>query len=536
MSFELITLRFYHGGVMKIGKKGYKGKPYHGGEVYEFLDVDIDRSTAMLEIKSNYDTTLIAECLSHGDILDCFVCHFIADPVLVSPSLKYGESGVGVRASQNSRPNASFDAELEPTHEAQENASNLAPANSNTSSPVHSFTAPNTPPPTHQTPTLIHPSSDPTLDPVHSSSDLISDTVHPSNEQDSDRESLNGGFNGSDVDDELRSFREEKSKRKREGKGEKKLHYLIMSNGNNQMLPLAWAVVEVENKFTWNWFVNLLKEDLQLGDGTDLIIISDMQKGLKIVITDHLPNVEHKICVTQILANWSKRWRSIERKKCFWRCARSTFEAELKDNISYMKRKMPGRLGKKRKKEKGETSKTEKLSKRGIEMSCITCNNKGHNKRKCPLGASASGTNFTAGPSSRPAAGPSSRPPSGPSSSPRATPDAAPTSTQTAGPRATPVVAPTSTQTVGPRATPNALTGSEMGRPKVLLAEQEWLEWVYYTHKVVLLLLIERFRNVKSSAVVTGDLGHKPTCGVKWKGKQAMTSSQLEEMRGRKQM
>jgi len=46
----------------------------------------------------------------------------------------------------------------------------------------------------------------------------------------------------------------------------------------------------------------------------------------------------------------------------------------------------------------------------------------------------------------------------------------------------------------------------------------------------------ERFRNVKSSAVVTGDLGHKPPCGVKWKGKQAMASSQLEEMRGRKQM
>uniref|UniRef100_M1DDX4 Uncharacterized protein n=1 Tax=Solanum tuberosum TaxID=4113 RepID=M1DDX4_SOLTU len=27
----------------------------------------------------------------------------------------------------------------------------------------------------------------------------------------------------------------------------------------------------------------------------------------------------------------------------------------------------------------------------------------------------------------------------------------------------------------------------------------------------------ERFRNVKSSAVVTGDLGHKPPCGVKWR-------------------
>ncbi|WMV47450.1 hypothetical protein MTR67_040835, partial [Solanum verrucosum] len=339
-----------------------------------------------------------------------------------------------------------------------------------------------------------------------------------------------------------------------------------------------------------------------------------MQKGLEIAITDHLPNVEHRMCARHILTNWSKRWRGLERKKCFWRCARSTFEAELKDNISYMKRlgnnivnhllyynperwsklyfnftskcdvvdnnmaecfnswilaarhktiitmleeirvkmmkrirqmrefcntwicdispmamkvlqdnttksmkcnidgiqiqgmrkldpinyishwynretymktynyfiqpvmnlkmwpesqnisvipphvrKMPRRPGKKRKKEQGETSKTGKLSKRGIEMSCSTCHNKGHNKRKCPLGAPASGTSFTAGPSSRPPSGPaapSSRPPSGPA--------AAPTSTQTVVPAA----APTSTQIAGPRATPNAPTERGRGRPK----------------------------------------------------------------------
>ncbi|KAH0746519.1 hypothetical protein KY285_008176 [Solanum tuberosum] len=134
MSFELITLRFYHGGVMKIGKKGYKGKPYHGGGVYEFLDVDIDRTT--------------------------------------------------------------HEAQENAIHEAQEPASNPAPANSNTSSHVHSFTAPNTPLPTHQTLTPIHLSTDPTLDLVHPFSDPISDPVHHSNEQDSDRESLNWGGEG----------------------------------------------------------------------------------------------------------------------------------------------------------------------------------------------------------------------------------------------------------------------------------------------------------------------------------------------------
>ena len=44
------------------------------------------------------------------------------------------------------------------------------------------------------------------------------------------------------------------------------------------ILPLAWVVVEVENKFTWAWFVKFIKEDLQLGDGTYITLISDMQK------------------------------------------------------------------------------------------------------------------------------------------------------------------------------------------------------------------------------------------------------------------
>ncbi|KAH0716826.1 hypothetical protein KY290_013394 [Solanum tuberosum] len=188
---------------------------------------------------------------------------------------------------------------------------------------------------------------------------------------------------------------------------------------------------------------------------------------------------------------------------------------------------MPGRPGKKRKKEQGETSKTGKLSKRGIEMSCSTCHNKGHNKRKCPLGAPASGTSFTAGPSSRPPSGPA----------------AAPTSTQTV----VPAVAPTSTQIVGPRATPNAPTERGRGRPKGStekgsVASRTRMVGIGALHTQSGATIInpgmpsESFRNVKSSAVVTGDLGHKPPCGVKWKGKQAMTSSQLEEMRGRKQM
>lgn len=70
---------------------------------------------------------------------------------------------------------------------AQENVSNSspthAPVNSTTSSSIHSFTAPNTLPSTHQTPTSIYPYIDVTLDSFHHSTDPTLDPILSSNEQ-----------------------------------------------------------------------------------------------------------------------------------------------------------------------------------------------------------------------------------------------------------------------------------------------------------------------------------------------------------------
>ncbi|XP_060190514.1 uncharacterized protein LOC132619706 [Lycium barbarum] len=111
----------------------------------------------------------------------------------------------------------------------------------------------------------------------------------------------------------------------------------VYKDGNNQMFPLVWAVVEYENKSTWTWFIIILKEDLALGDGTDLTLITDMQKGLLVSIQDLLPAVEHRKCARHILANFSKEWRGLQRRQQFWRIAKSTFESQLRRNIELMK-------------------------------------------------------------------------------------------------------------------------------------------------------------------------------------------------------
>ncbi|CAN1134948.1 hypothetical protein LINPERHAP2_LOCUS8579 [Linum perenne] len=54
----------------------------------------------------------------------------------------------------------------------------------------------------------------------------------------------------------------------------------VGKDGNNQMFPIAWAVVEGENRDSWGWFITILQEELNLGDGSGWSIISDQQKVL----------------------------------------------------------------------------------------------------------------------------------------------------------------------------------------------------------------------------------------------------------------
>lgn len=63
-------------------------------------------------------------------------------------------------------------------------------------------------------------------------------------------------------------------------KGEVKGELLtaIGRDANNQVFPIAWAVVDVENKSNWTWFLELINDDLDLQGGTGLVVISDGHK------------------------------------------------------------------------------------------------------------------------------------------------------------------------------------------------------------------------------------------------------------------
>ncbi|XP_078448511.1 uncharacterized protein LOC144717061 [Wolffia australiana] len=98
----------------------------------------------------------------------------------------------------------------------------------------------------------------------------------------------------------------------------------VGKDGNNQMFPIAWAVVEGENEDSWTWFIELLMQDLGIFDGIDWTFMSDQQKGLGNAMAKLLPNAEHRNCARHIFANWKKGGHSIELlKNIFWRTMRS---------------------------------------------------------------------------------------------------------------------------------------------------------------------------------------------------------------------
>ncbi|XP_027088471.2 uncharacterized protein [Coffea arabica] len=104
-------------------------------------------------------------------------------------------------------------------------------------------------------------------------------------------------------------------------------------DANDCIYHVAYAVVETENKMSWNWFIEFLKFDLKIHDQKRWTCISDRQKGLDSAIQEILPGVEHKHCVRHLYNNFKKHHPSETLKGMFWACPRSScvnkFEAEM---------------------------------------------------------------------------------------------------------------------------------------------------------------------------------------------------------------
>lgn len=108
-------------------------------------------------------------------------------------------------------------------------------------------------------------------------------------------------------------------------------------DANNGMVPLAYAVVEIENRDSWGWFMQHLIMDLNLENSHHYVILSDKQKGLIDAVKDLLPNAEHRHCVKHLGENFRKKFPSLLLKEIFQSAARSTYEAKWRSEMNKMK-------------------------------------------------------------------------------------------------------------------------------------------------------------------------------------------------------
>lgn len=101
---------------------------------------------------------------------------------------------------------------------------------------------------------------------------------------------------------------------------------------NDQMLPIAFAVVEGETKESQKWFLELLIADL---GGTrpckTYTFISDQQKGLLPAMDELLPDVEQRFCVRHLYNNFRKKYPGKKLKELMWRAAKATYENAFDD-------------------------------------------------------------------------------------------------------------------------------------------------------------------------------------------------------------
>ncbi|XP_058742290.1 uncharacterized protein LOC131614751 [Vicia villosa] len=107
---------------------------------------------------------------------------------------------------------------------------------------------------------------------------------------------------------------------------------------NDKMLPVAFAVVEGENRDSWTWFLQLLIDDL--GGQEECLtytFILDQQKGLLLAMDELLPGVEQRLCVRHLYNNFRKKYPGKMLKDAIWKAARSTYVQDWEREMRSMR-------------------------------------------------------------------------------------------------------------------------------------------------------------------------------------------------------
>ncbi|GJS80144.1 mutator type transposase [Tanacetum coccineum] len=153
-------------------------------------------------------------------------------------------------------------------------------------------------------------------------------------------------------------------------------------DSNNGIYLMAYGIVELESKDSCTWFLEHLKEDLELQDNSNFTFIYDRQKGIIPAIEALFLVAEHRkleltsmACKHVVVANWNM--------------VANNMEVGLPETWRPLKKR------KKTVREYIPMVKHGKMSRRSNNVTCVLCKSKGHNRRSCTCPRSGEATKKT---------------------------------------------------------------------------------------------------------------------------------------------
>ncbi|XP_022880717.1 uncharacterized protein LOC111397985 [Olea europaea var. sylvestris] len=79
-------------------------------------------------------------------------------------------------------------------------------------------------------------------------------------------------------------------------------------DGNKQIYPLAWGIVDAETNKSWKWFLSNLKD--LIGDSEELVFVSDRKKSIQKAISQLFPSSRHGCCIWHMEKNLIQRYNN----------------------------------------------------------------------------------------------------------------------------------------------------------------------------------------------------------------------------------
>ncbi|KAH6794932.1 hypothetical protein C2S52_005409 [Perilla frutescens var. hirtella] len=158
----------------------------------------------------------------------------------------------------------------------------------------------------------------------------------------------------------------------------------VCMDPNNDPYPLAYAIVDVENKDSWEWFLQHLKDDLMTESEHTYTFMSDKQKGLILAFEKILPTVENRFCVRHLHGNMKRAgFKGEHFRKLLWKVANATTVSafnsvmgEIEQDISHH-----FHLPLVRRKKAGLKRREDQEKK--FKVTCRFCGYEGHNRVGC---------------------------------------------------------------------------------------------------------------------------------------------------------